>query len=131
MDPSLAVAIIAAVVAIIAIVVAILIANKQSKENSIATQATLLSSIIGSINEYHTKLIEAGDERQREQLKEVLLNELEFYALMVNRGIINDDKLGSFFNEGYCGMYEELKVSECEADHVEMKILYDRLSNDF
>ena len=58
----------------------------------------------------------------------MLLNELEFYALMVNRGIINDSELGSFFNEGYCGMYIELKVSECEADHNEMKKLYDRLS---
>lgn len=54
-------------VAIIAIAVAILIANKQSKENSIATQATLLSSILGSINEYHTKLIEAGDEQREYQ----------------------------------------------------------------
>ena len=61
----------------------------------------------------------------------MLLNELEFYALMVNRGIINDDMLSSFFNEGYCGMYIELKVSECEADHNGMKELYDKLSNDF
>ena len=131
MDPNLLVAIIAVLVAIVAIRVAILIANKQSEENSIATQATLLSSILGSINDYHTKLIEAQDKGQREQFKEVLLNEMEFYALMVNRGIIKDDKLSSFFNEGYCEMYVELEVHNCATEHTEMKTLYDKLSKHF
>lgn len=116
------------VIGITSVLVAIIIAYRQSKKNSIATQATLLCSILGSINEYHTKLIELNDEEQKAQFKEVLLNELEFYALMVNTDIIKDDRLSSFFNEGYREMYEELKVNEHEVEHDEMKTLYDQLS---
>lgn len=85
-----------------------------------------LEKIIGS-------LVPKGDESELDKWKSQFFNTLEFFAFIVNRKYLADQKLVDFFREAFIGWYEKIfKKSERFAKEPsafpEMRYLYSKLA---
>ena len=132
LSPDQVISVLALSVSIIAIVVSVGIGYVQSQKASTSMQVGAVATIIAAMDDRQSSIIESDD---GEDYLELLMNEVEFYSMLVNKKLITREDLREYLEDNFVDLYElakeqfvgggYLEEEEFETTYKESKTLYD------
>ena len=106
LSPDQVISVLALSVSIIAIVVSVRIGCVQSQKASTSMQVGAVATIIAAMDDRQSSIIESDD---GEDYLELLMNEVEFYSMLVNKELITRKDLREYLEDNFVDLYELAK----------------------